>query len=104
MREVIAPTCSLPACSSQDVLTDILRSGAQQLLAQAIEAEVAEWIEAHQHLTDEAGDRQVVRNGRLPKRTILTGLEWSTTAVSERASLALLSLAGLALLPFRKRG
>ena len=44
------------------------------MLAQAIEQEVAEWIESHRHLTDEAGHRQVVRNGRLPKRTILTGV------------------------------
>jgi putative transposase len=28
--------------SSQDILTDLLRQGAQQLLAQAIEAEVAD--------------------------------------------------------------
>jgi putative transposase len=55
-------------------LTDILRAGAQQLLTQAIEAEVAAWIDAHQQLTDAAGHRQVVRNGRLPRRTILTGV------------------------------
>jgi transposase-like protein len=41
---------------------------------EAIEAEVAEWIESHRHPTDVAGHRQVVRNGRLPNRTILTGV------------------------------
>ena len=74
MRESNSSTVSLPASSSQDVLTTILRAGAQRMLAQAIEAEVAEWIEGHAPLTDEAGHRQVVRNGYLPKRTITTGV------------------------------
>jgi putative transposase len=74
MREITNPTVSLPAASSRDALTDILRQGAQQLLRQAIEAEVAEWIDAHRHLEGAEGHRQVVRNGRLPKRTLLTGV------------------------------
>jgi putative transposase len=57
-----------------DVLTDILRQGAQKLLAQAIEAEVAEWIDSHKDCLDDQGRRQVVRNGSLPGRTIMTGL------------------------------
>ena len=44
------------------------------MLARAIEAEVAAWIDDHAYLTDEAGRRQVVRNGSHPERTILTGL------------------------------
>jgi transposase-like protein len=44
------------------------------MLAQAIEAEVGEWIESRCELRDAAGRRQVVRNGRLPKRTILSGV------------------------------
>jgi transposase-like protein len=44
------------------------------MLAQAIDAEVAEWIESHRDLRDQAGHRQVVRNGHLPKRKILTGV------------------------------
>jgi putative transposase len=63
---------SLP--QAQDVLTDLLRQGAQQLLAQAIEAEVADWIDRHQDCRDAAGRRQVVRNGHLPQRTITTGV------------------------------
>ena len=63
-----------PTPGSQDVLTEILRSGARKLLAEAIEAEVAAWIDAHAHLKDEAGRRQVVRNGYLPQREIQTGL------------------------------
>src|SRR5262249_39478444 len=37
-------------------------------------AEVAAYLEAHSHLRDEAGRQQVVRNGSLPQRTILTGI------------------------------
>jgi transposase-like protein len=44
------------------------------MLATAIEAEVADWIDRHAHMKDENGRRQVVRNGHLPERTITTGL------------------------------
>jgi putative transposase len=44
------------------------------MLAEAIEAEVADWIDAHAHLRDQDGRRQVVRNGSHPEREILTGL------------------------------
>lgn len=74
MRERSNEIVSLPATTSRDVLTNILRDGAQQLLAQAIEAEVAQWIDSHQHVQDDHGHRQVVRNGRLPKRTLMTGV------------------------------
>jgi len=74
MRESNNPIVSLPAASSHDVLSGILRDGAQRLLAQAVEAEVAEWIDGHQRAKDEQGHRQVVRNGHLPQRTLMTGV------------------------------
>jgi len=74
MRESTKQVVSLPAATSQDILTNILRDGAQRMLAQAIDAEIVEWIETHRDVCDEAGHRQVVRNGRLPKRTILSGV------------------------------
>ena len=64
----------VPLPTGQDVLTDILRDGARRMLAQAVEAEVAAWIDAHDHLKDAAGHRQVVRNGHLPERALQTGL------------------------------
>jgi transposase-like protein len=64
----------VPLPGGQDVLTEVLRNGAREMLAKAIEAEVAAWIDDHAHLKDEAGRRQVVRNGSHPERTILTGL------------------------------
>jgi putative transposase len=74
MHESNNSTIALPAVSSRDVLVTLLRDGAQRMLAQAIEAEVAEWIDGHAHLTDVKGHRQVVRNGHLPKRKIMTGI------------------------------
>ena len=65
---------AMPVSESNDVLTDVLRGGAQQLLAQAVEAEVADWIESHKHHVDDNGHRCVVRNGHLPDRTIITGI------------------------------
>ncbi len=44
------------------------------MLTTAIEVAVAEWIDSHRHLADERGHRQVVRNGCLPEREIITGL------------------------------
>src|SRR5262249_5878801 len=67
-------TAVLPLRESKDVLSGILREGAQRLLVQAVEAEVASWIDAHAQICDESGHRQVVRNGHLPLRTILTGV------------------------------
>jgi putative transposase len=64
----------VPLPNGQDILTDLLKDGARRMLAQAVEAEVAAWIDAHDHLKDAAGRRQVVRNGHLPERAIQTGL------------------------------
>ncbi|KPK50432.1 MAG: transposase [Planctomycetes bacterium SM23_25] len=58
----------------KDVLTEVLREGAQQMLATAIQQEVAEYIEAHAGERDGSGHRLVVRNGHLPQRTIHTGI------------------------------
>jgi len=73
-KTVEFPSTTLSATGATDVLTEILRHGAQTLLAQAVEVEVAEWIDGHAHLKDENGHQQVVRNGRLPERKITTGL------------------------------
>src|SRR4051812_43133813 len=64
----------VPLPTGQDVLTEVLRDGARRMLAQAVEAEVAAWIDAHAHLKDEEGRRQVVRNDHLPERAVETGL------------------------------
>jgi putative transposase len=59
---------------SQDVLTEILKEGARDMLASAIENEVAEYIAQHANKRDPNGHRLVVRNGYLPERSIQTGI------------------------------
>jgi len=67
-------TMDSSGCEVRDVLTEILRHGAQRMLATAIENEVAEYIDTHGHARDDQGQRLVVRNGHMPARSILTGL------------------------------
>ena len=58
-----------------DLLTEVLRNGARALLAQAIEAEVAEFLLAkHVDLKTATGLRRVVRHGHLPEREVMTGI------------------------------
>lgn len=57
-----------------DVLQQVLKQGAQQLLAKAIESEVQELLAAHHSTVTDDGKAGVVRNGYLPGRTIQTGL------------------------------
>ena len=55
-------------------LNEILREGARDMFAAAVEEKVGEYIAAHADQRDDEGRRLVVRNGRLPKRSIQTGL------------------------------
>ena len=55
-------------------LEDFARAGARRALQQAIEEEVADYVDAHRECRDDAGHRLVVRNGRKPPRTILSGV------------------------------
>jgi putative transposase len=74
MRQGSIDRWTVPAPESQDVMTEILRAGAQKLLAEMIHQEVEDWLTQRAHLRDEQGRRQVVRNGYLPKREITTGV------------------------------
>jgi putative transposase len=74
MQETIVDRSIVPVPTGRDVLSDVLRQGAQRLLTQAIAAEVAEWIELHASVKDLDGHRLVVRNGYLPARKISTGV------------------------------
>lgn len=57
-----------------DALTELLRDGARQMLASAVEAEVQEFLLRHRSRQDEGGRQRLVRNGYLPERTLQTGL------------------------------
>jgi putative transposase len=54
-------------------LDAIAREGARRMLAAALEAEVASYIEQHQHERDEEGHRLVVRNGKAQARKLTLG-------------------------------
>lgn len=54
-------------------LDELVREGARRMLQSAIDAEVDTFIAQHGDRTDERGRRQVVKNGSLPEREILTG-------------------------------
>lgn len=79
MQEPTTESFAFPADAAAspatiDPLTDVLRQGARQLLVQAVEAEVADWIDQRSHLRDEQGHRQVVRHGHAKPRTLITGV------------------------------
>lgn len=57
-----------------DQLTEVLRNGARALLAQAVEAEVAGFLDKHAACTTEDGRARVVRHGHLPEREVMTGI------------------------------
>jgi transposase-like protein len=59
---------------SRDVLIGLLRHVAESILDQAVEAEVCDWLEQHGSCRDNDGRQQVVRNGFLPVRRVLTCL------------------------------
>ena len=58
----------------EDPLTELLRTGARQLIADAVEAELQYLLKQYAGLRNEQGHRLVVRNGYLPEREILTGI------------------------------
>lgn len=57
-----------------DALTDLIRTGAQQLIAQALKAEVADLMATYTEQRDDQGRAGVVRNGSHPARDIQTGI------------------------------
>ena len=59
---------------SEDPLTDLLRSGARKLIADAVELELQELLNHYSHQRNEFGHKQIVRNGYLPEREIQTGV------------------------------
>jgi transposase-like protein len=72
-----------------DPLTSILRSGARQLLARAVEMEAEEFLAAMKDLKLPDGRGRVVRHGHGPERTIQTGIgpvEVSAVKIRDRGA------------------
>lgn len=63
-----------PQLTVEDPLTAVLRQGAQRLLAQAIEVEVAMLLAQYADRRDDQGRQAIVRNGYLPERDVQTGI------------------------------
>ncbi len=57
-----------------DPLTELLRAGAQNLIAQAVEIELQQWLSQYAQRLTADGKAGVVRNGYLPAREIQTGI------------------------------
>ena len=64
----------LPQAGVPDPLTDMLRKGARQLIAQAVEAEVQGLLGQYRDRQTADGRAAVVRNGYHPERQVQTGL------------------------------
>ena len=61
-----------PAAVGGSLLDEIVRDGARQMLAAALRAEVAAYVDAHADDVDEDGHRLVVRNGHHGPREVST--------------------------------
>jgi transposase-like protein len=57
-----------------DLLTEVLRKGARELLSAAVEMEVKEFLERHQQQRTDDDRARFARNGYLPEREIQTGI------------------------------
>ena len=63
-----------PALKIADPLTDLLRNGAKELIAQAVKAELESLLLEHKDRRLPDGRQAVVRNGYLPERALQTGV------------------------------
>lgn len=74
---------------ARSVLDRIVRDGARKMLQAALEDEVNLFLEAHSSKVDESGRRNVIRNGYMPSREVITGaggLELQQPRVRDKSS------------------
>ena len=74
MSQSTLKVLSQPEIGAADPLHALLREGARELIAKAIEAELARVLQSFAGQSLEDGRRAVVRNGYLPGRTVQTGI------------------------------
>jgi transposase-like protein len=72
VHEENQPQQHVPAAVGGSLLDELARDGARQMLAAALLAEVAAYVEAHAGEVDENGHRLVVRNGFHDPREVAT--------------------------------
>lgn len=74
MTDSTLQAVTLPDAGATDPLHELLRKGARDLIAKAVEAELSTFLEQYADKTLDDGRRAVVRNGHLPERTVQTGI------------------------------
>lgn len=74
MKDCNLKEVSTPVEKIADPLTELLRSGARDLIRQAVEAELGAMLSEYEDLKLIDGRPAIVRNGYLPERTIQTGI------------------------------
>lgn len=74
MAKLTLEALSQPGAQAADPLHELIRKGARELIARAVEAELAEFMAGYDERVLADGRRGVVRNGHLPARTIQTGI------------------------------
>lgn len=74
MKDFTLKAMPTPETVISDPLTELLRVGARELIAQAIEAELQSLLAEHANHRLADGRMALVRNGYLPERTIQTGI------------------------------
>jgi hypothetical protein len=87
MLKVVENTSSGERTPITPTLDQLAREGARRMLAEALEAEVAAYIEAHRDARDDRGGALVVRNGHAATRAVTTGagrLEVATPRVNDK--------------------
>ena len=57
-----------------DALSAMLRTGARELIRQAVDAELQKLVASHADRLTDPGRASVVRNGYLPERELQTGI------------------------------
>jgi transposase-like protein len=65
---------SQPERTQNDPLHELIRQGARDLVARAVETELESMLSQYADVTTPDGRQAVVRNGHLPKRTVQTGV------------------------------
>jgi transposase-like protein len=72
VHEESEPNVYTPVAVGGSMLDELVRDGARAMLAAALQAEVAAYVDAHVDQVDEAGHRLVVRNGHHRAREVAT--------------------------------
>jgi putative transposase len=63
-----------PDVGTSDILTNLIKRSAREMISCAVETELNEFLTKHKELLSAEGKQRIVRNGFLPERQIVTGI------------------------------